>query len=149
MAINPQQEMSEEDLLKGGRVQKNRPVDPHKNLNIPIHMFGQTENMTKSGFQGGTPMVSRPGKQTIAEYLCFSNGVKQKEYQAIDPMDFTNRPIDEIKERLKLELNILDENSSRANAILKEIDEIDGNKPLGGVSSASGSKPESRNMGTR
>ena len=70
--------------------------------------------MVRSGPQGGTPMVSRPGKSTIAQYLCFSNGVKQKEYQATDPMDFTNRPLEQIKERLKLELNILPDDSNRA-----------------------------------
>lgn len=75
-------------------------------------------------------MVSRRGKQTIAEYLCFSNGIKQKEYVATDPMDFVNRPIEQIKDRLKLELNILEPFSSRQKALLKEINEVDGNKPF-------------------
>jgi len=59
-----------------------------------MHIFGNADTMAKSGALGGTPMVSRRGKQTIAEYLCFSNGIKQKEYVATDPMDFVNRPIE-------------------------------------------------------
>ena len=59
-------------------------------------------------------MVSRSGKQTIAQYLCFSNGIKQKEYVPTDPMDFTNKPVEEIKERLKRELVLVDPESNRA-----------------------------------
>lgn len=77
-------------------------------------VFGKSESMAKSGVGGGTPMLSRPGKSTIAEYLCFSNGVKQKEYMPTDPMDFTNRPLEQIKERLRLELNVLNKDSTRA-----------------------------------
>ena len=56
--------------------------------------FGQHNSMSKSGPAGGTPMVSRSGKQTIAQYLCFSNGIKVKEYIPSDPMDFTNKPVE-------------------------------------------------------
>ena len=45
-------------------------------------------------------------------------------------MDFTNRPIDSIKEQLKLELGSFKADPSRAHAIIRELDEIDGNKPL-------------------
>ena len=92
--------------------------------------FGQLNSMTKSGPQGGTPMVSRPGKQTIAEYLCFSNGVKRKEYVPTDPMDFNNRPVEEIKERLKVELSNLHAQSTKAQILKQELDDLEGNKML-------------------
>ena len=56
--------------------------------------------MAKSGYNGGTPMVSRPGKYTIAQYLCFSNGVKQKNLLAAKDA----RKDQELKKRLQLEL---------------------------------------------
>lgn len=37
-----------------------------------------------------------------------------KEYVPTDPMDFTNRPVEEIKERLKREMALVEPNSSRA-----------------------------------
>lgn len=40
--------------------------------------FNDLNSMAPSGKQGGTPMVSRVGKSTIAHYLCFSNGLPEK-----------------------------------------------------------------------
>ena len=94
-------------------------------------------------------MVSRPGKQTIAEYLCFSNGVKRKEYVPTDPMDFNNRPVEEIKERLRVELSNLHGQSSKAQALKRELDDLEGNKMLltGKQDSKDKSMPHSRNNG--
>ena len=79
-----------------------------------VVVFGERDGIAKSGSQGGTPMFSRPGMSTIASYLCFSNGVKQKPYEPTDPMDFTNRPLEEIQERIKKEIGSMGENSEQA-----------------------------------
>ena len=60
--------------------------------------------MQRSGPQGGTPMVSRPGKSTIPQYLCFSNGVKSKATVPQEELDLLGRPIQDIKDRLRFEL---------------------------------------------
>ena len=54
-----------------------------------MKVFGNEDSMAKSGKLGATPMVSRPGKQTIAEYLCFSNGAKPKEEAAANLYDLS------------------------------------------------------------
>ena len=53
-------------------------------------------------------MVSRPGKQTIATFLCFSNGVKQKPPEEIDDMDPNKVDKEVIKAKLKRELGGID-----------------------------------------
>ena len=37
-------------------------------------------------------MVSRPGKMTIATFLCFSNGIKMKKPEQEDDLDPTKVP---------------------------------------------------------
>ena len=100
--------------------------------------FGDTGGMLKSGPAGGTPMVSRSGKQTVAQYLCFSNGIKQKEFVANDPMDFTNKPVEEIKERLRRELAIVDPDSNRASQIRGELEGFDASKIIFGKDGTTG-----------
>ena len=50
-------------------------------------------------------MVSRPGKQTIATFLCFSNGVKVKEPEEIDDLDPTkvDKNIEDLNRQIELE----------------------------------------------
>ena len=84
--------------------------------------------MVQSGKFGATPMVSRPGKQTIAEYTCFNNGNKEKNLPSANLFDLSKMQVNEIKERLKMEMNMHDKHSSRAQAILQEIQEIDDDK---------------------
>ena len=89
---------AEEDEFAGLSAAQKRQAEATKALNLKQAVFGQSSMMARSGPGGGTLMCSRPGKQTIAQYLCFSNGVKQKAHVPTDPMDFHNRPIEEIKE---------------------------------------------------
>ena len=52
----------------------------NKKFNLPNpHIQGENRSMMQSGPHGGTPMVSKPGKQTISHFVCFSNGIKIKE----------------------------------------------------------------------
>jgi len=41
--------------------------------------MGENRSMMASGPNGGTPMVSKPGKASVNHYVCFSNGIKIKE----------------------------------------------------------------------
>lgn len=75
-----------------------------KDLDLEGSIFGKVDNMSKSGPQGGTPMVSRSGKFTIAQYLCFSNGVKSKAVVPQEEMDLLGRPVQDIQDRLRMEL---------------------------------------------
>ena len=59
--------------------------------------------MMESGPHGGTPMVSKPGKQTIANYVCFSNGVKLKDEDEFE-LDPAHVPMHIIEEKLRMEL---------------------------------------------
>lgn len=40
---------------------------------VPVKMLVNTDQTNYSGNQGGVPVFSRVGKQTIAESLCFQN----------------------------------------------------------------------------
>lgn len=59
---------------------------------MPSKVFGVEDCMAPSGKAGGTPMVSRPGKMTIATFLCFSNGIKMKKPEVEDDLDPTKVP---------------------------------------------------------
>ena len=39
-------------------------------------VIAENRSMFPSGGQGGSPVLSKQGKQTISSYICFSNGVK-------------------------------------------------------------------------
>lgn len=67
-----------------------------KDLDLEGGVFGKVDTMAKSGPSGGTPMVSRSGKFTIAQYLCFSNGVKSKAIVSQDELDLLGRPVQDI-----------------------------------------------------
>ena len=74
--------------------------------NLQMTIFGGSDHMTTSGPVGGTPMVSRPGKATIAQYICFSNGIPEPP-SASDKMnlfDPTTRPTEAIKMQIIQEL---------------------------------------------
>ena len=53
-------------------------------------------------------MVSRPGKMTIATFLCFSNGIKMKKPEQEDDLDPTRVPSDQLKAILKAEIQGID-----------------------------------------
>ena len=138
---------SEEEIFAERGHTRSRLEEMKEQLNANMNVFGNEDLMAKSGLLGGTPMVSRRGKQTIAEYLCFSNGIKEKEYVPTDPMDFINRPIEEIKERLKQELNVMDPGYSASRALLQTLGEVEGVLVDGNLYLPSGKKPLSRNAG--
>ena len=91
-----------------------------------MKVFGNEDSMAKSGKLGATPMVSRPGKQTIAEYLCFSNGAKPKDEDAANLYDLSKMQVNDIKDRLKMEMNMHDKHSARAQEIMDEINQLAG-----------------------
>ena len=88
-------------LMEQAEVIKIAKRENKKNMVVPQKMFGVEKCMTQSGKSGGTPMVSRPGKQTIASYLCFSNGVKYRPEIEIDELDPTKNHPHQMKEALK------------------------------------------------
>ena len=56
------------------------PKQQNKKFKLPpSQVHAENKSMMQSGPHGGTPMVSKPGKQTITHYVCFSNGIKIKE----------------------------------------------------------------------
>lgn len=65
--------------------------------------FNDLNSITISGKTGGTPMVSRSGKQTIAQYLCFSNGLPPKPMFA-NGYDESKLPLEILQEKLRNEL---------------------------------------------
>ena len=69
--------------------------------------------MLKSGNKGGTPMLSKPGKATSADFVCFSNGVKMKEEDEFE-LDPSVIPMHIIEEKLRLELKGHDESYIQA-----------------------------------
>ena len=87
---------------------KNAPKKEAKPVVIPSKVFGVEDCMAPSGKQGGTPMVSRPGKMTIATFLCFSNGIKMKKPEVQDDLDPTKVPSDVLKAKLKAEIAGID-----------------------------------------
>ena len=54
-------------------------------------------------------MVSRPGKSTISQYLCFSNGAPDRVAFA-NGYDETKLPLELLQEKLKTELRGLNKN---------------------------------------
>lgn len=74
--------------------------------------------MTPSGPVGGTPMVSRPGKATIAQYICFSNGIPDPPSAAdkLNLFDPSTRPTEAIKTQIIKELQMVqNEHSNLTN----------------------------------
>ena len=53
-------------------------------------------------------MVSRPGKMTIATFLCFLNGIKMKKPEQEDDLDPTKVPSEQLKAILKAEIQGID-----------------------------------------
>ena len=91
-------------------------------------VFGQHGSMARSGIKGGTPMVSRPGKMTIEQYLCFSNGVKQRGGPDLQAAIQAKRD-EETRQRLTLELTLVQLDSQRAQQIKMEIEDLNA-RPL-------------------
>lgn len=50
--------------------------------------------------------------------MCFSNGIKEKEGPKVSVYDLSKMQAEEIKDRLRMELNLVDKHSLRAEAIL-------------------------------
>ena len=44
----------------------------------PSQNVAENRSMMPSGPNGGTPMVSKPGKASVSHFICFSNGIKMK-----------------------------------------------------------------------
>ena len=57
---------------------------------------------------------------------------------ANDPMDFTNKPVEEIKERLKRELAIVDPDSNRASQIRGELEGFETGRMIFGKDGTAG-----------
>jgi hypothetical protein len=70
-------------------------------------IIGENRSMRPSGAEGGTPMVSKPGKQTISNYVCFSNGVKLKVEDEFE-LDPNHVPADVLETKLKMEMKGMD-----------------------------------------
>jgi hypothetical protein len=64
-------------------------------------------SMQQSGKEGGTPMISTHGKQTIAQYLCFAHGLASK-IRSTDPNDDSKLPLEIKQLRLMNELKGID-----------------------------------------
>ena len=75
---------TEDEILNARGHSISRLKETTDSLMKTVKVFGNEESMTKSGKLGANPMISRPGKQTIAEYLVFSNGVRKKDKVAKD-----------------------------------------------------------------
>ena len=73
----------------------------------PMAIIGENRSMRPSGEVGGTPMVSKPGKATISNYVCFSNGVKLKEEDEFE-LDPNHVPVDVLENKLKMEMKGMD-----------------------------------------
>ena len=69
--------------------------------------------MLASGNKGGTPMLSKPGKASSNNFVCFSNGVKMKVEDEFE-LDPNVIPMHVIEEKLRLELNGHDESYIQA-----------------------------------
>ena len=80
---------------------------------IPSKVFGVEDCMAPSGKAGGTPMVSRPGKMTIATFLCFSNGIKMKKPEVEDDLDPTKVPSELLQAKIKAEIRGMDSSKIR------------------------------------
>ena len=83
-----------------GKVAKGDITTPSNYLAPTGNPIGQNRSMYPSGTLGGTPMLSKDGKQTISNYICFSNGIKMKDKPKFD-FNASRIPLNEIEKKVR------------------------------------------------